>query len=57
MWLTGGGCYEGEWKSGTMNGYGKKYSKNHQIEYEGHWLNDQYHGTGTLHNLNPTLFE
>lgn len=48
-----GSKYEGEWDRGLRSGYGIQTFSNGEVEYEGEWLKDKYHGTGNLNNRNP----
>ena len=40
--------FEGIYKDGKANGYGKAYYQSGKLQYEGMWANGIYHGEGTL---------
>lgn len=42
--------FEGNYKNGRANGYGKSYFSSGQLQYEGMWANGHYHGEGTLYD-------
>lgn len=42
--------FEGNYKNGQANGYGKSYYQNGNLQYEGMWANGKYHGKGTLYD-------
>ena len=41
--------YQGDWKNGEKNGFGKEYYNNGILKYEGQFENNQYNGFGTLY--------
>ena len=41
--------FEGNYKNGQANGYGKSYYQSGDLQYEGMWANGKYHGKGTLY--------
>lgn len=45
-----GSYYEGEVINGHKNGFGKLFSPNDNIVYDGEWRDDKYHGFGELKN-------
>lgn len=38
-----------------MTGYGTLYYPEGVVAYQGNWLKDEFHGTGTLFNDNPQI--
>lgn len=42
--------FEGNYKDGKANGYGKAYFPSGRLQYEGMWANGHYHGEGTLYD-------
>ena len=38
-----------------MNGQGTLYYQSNKKAYEGEWVEDQFHGQGTLYNENPVV--
>jgi hypothetical protein len=44
----GGGRYEGPWKNGLPDGYGKYYDCKDELWYEGYFKDGGFHGQGTL---------
>lgn len=42
--------FEGNYKDGKANGYGKSYYPSGKLQYEGMWANGVYHGEGTLYD-------
>ena len=42
--------FEGNYKNGQANGYGKSYYQSGNLQYEGMWANGKYHGKGTLYD-------
>lgn len=32
-----------------MDGYGKLYFSNGKLAYQGHWIEDKFHGTGRIY--------
>lgn len=42
--------FEGNYKDGKPNGYGKSYFQSGKLQYEGMWANGIYHGEGTLYD-------
>lgn len=42
--------FEGNYKDGSPNGYGKSYYPSGKLQYAGMWANGNYHGHGTLYN-------
>jgi hypothetical protein len=40
-----------------MDGYGKLYYNTGQMEYEGEWRLDLFHGWGKVFNDNPTMLD
>lgn len=42
--------FEGNYKDGQANGYGRSYYSSGQLQYKGMWANGVYHGEGTLYN-------
>ena len=42
--------FEGNYKNGQANGYGKSYYQSGDLQYEGMWANGKYHGKGTLYD-------
>lgn len=42
--------FEGNYKNGKANGYGKSYYPTGKLQYEGMWANGVYHGEGTLYD-------
>lgn len=42
--------FEGSYKNGKANGYGKAYFPSGKLQYEGMWANGVYHGEGTLYD-------
>lgn len=42
--------FEGNYRDGKANGYGKSYYSSGRIQYEGMWANGVYHGDGTLYD-------
>ena len=44
--------FEGYYKDGKPNGYGKSYYKNGKLQYDGRWVDGVYHGEGTLYDEN-----
>lgn len=47
--------FEGNYKEGKPNGYGKAYYPSGKLHYEGMWANGVYHGEGTLYDENSEL--
>lgn len=45
--------YEGEFREDKMTGRGVLFYCAGYPAYDGEWLNDQFHGFGTLYNENP----
>ena len=50
-----GGSYEGEWRFGLKNGFGKEVTGENTC-YEGHWKNDKKSGHGLFTNKNGDLY-
>lgn len=44
--------FEGNYKDGQPNGYGKSYYPTGKLQYVGMWANGAYHGDGTLYDEN-----
>lgn len=44
--------FEGNYKDGKPNGYGKSYYPSGKLQYEGMWANGVYHGEGTMYDEN-----
>lgn len=42
--------FEGNYRNGKANGYGKSYFQSGKLQYEGMWANGSYHGEGTLYD-------
>lgn len=42
--------FEGYYKDGQPNGYGKSYYKDGKLQYDGRWADGVYHGEGTLYD-------
>lgn len=42
--------FEGNYRDGKPNGYGKAYYPDGKLQYEGMWSGGSYHGEGTLYN-------
>lgn len=42
--------FEGNYKNGKANGYGRAYFQSGKLQYEGMWANGIYHGEGTLYD-------
>ncbi|MDF2612593.1 MAG: cbxXC [Clostridia bacterium] len=40
--------FEGNYKDGQANGYGRSFYQSGKLQYEGMWANGVYHGQGTL---------
>ena len=49
--------YEGEWKFGTMDGYGKLYYPSSKLAYEGEWKRNAFNGNGKVYNEEPSNFQ
>lgn len=47
--------FEGNYKNGKANGYGKSYFSSGKLQYEGMWANGNYHGEGTLYDENGDI--
>ena len=47
--------FEGNYKNGKPNGYGKAYYPSGKLQYEGMWANGVYHGEGTLYSENSSV--
>lgn len=47
--------FEGIYKDGVANGYGKSYYPSGRLQYEGMWANNTYHGNGTLYDEASTV--
>lgn len=47
--------FEGNYKDGRPNGYGKSYYASGKLQYEGMWANGVYHGEGTLYDENSQV--
>lgn len=47
--------YEGSYKNGKSNGYGKSYFPSGELQYEGMWADGNYHGEGTLYDENGSV--
>jgi len=47
--------FEGNYKNGKANGYGKSYFQSGKLQYEGMWANGNYHGEGTLYDEDGTI--
>ncbi len=45
--------YDGGWKYGSMDGYGKLYYPNNKLAYEGQWKSNEFSGKGVMYNLDP----
>lgn len=52
-----GGVYDGEWKFGAMDGFGKLFYPNEKLAYEGLWKNNAFNGKGTVYNEDPLPLE
>ena len=52
-----GGFYDGDWRANKMEGFGVLYYQSNRKAYEGQWVNDQFHGQGTLFNDKPIPFK
>jgi antitoxin component YwqK of YwqJK toxin-antitoxin module len=49
--------FEGEYKEGKRNGYGKEYDSNSQLIFEGEYLNDnKWEGKG-YNGINNIVYE
>ena len=44
--------FEGNYKNGKANGYGRSYYQTGRIQYEGMWTDGKYDGKGTLYDEN-----
>lgn len=42
--------FEGNYKNGKPNGYGRSFFQSGKLQYEGMWANGSYHGEGTLYD-------
>lgn len=42
--------FEGNYKNGKPNGYGRSFFQSGKLQYEGMWANGCYHGEGTLYD-------
>lgn len=42
--------FEGNYKNGKANGYGRSFFQSGKLQYEGMWANGNYHGEGTLYD-------
>lgn len=42
--------FEGNYKNGKPNGYGRFFFQSGRLQYEGMWANGNYHGEGTLYD-------
>lgn len=51
-----GDYYEGEWKKGMPNGFGKMIYANGNI-YEGEWKEGKFYGTGKMKYANGNVYE
>ncbi|XP_011874120.1 PREDICTED: MORN repeat-containing protein 3-like [Vollenhovia emeryi] len=47
-WYKGGSYYEGTFRENKRDGYGRLWHRCCSGYYQGAWLNDRYHGKGTL---------
>jgi len=52
-----GGVYDGEWKFGAMDGFGKLFYPSEKLAYEGYWVNNTFNGEGKIYNEIPVEFE
>ena len=50
-------AYEGSYKYGRWDGYGKRFAADGRLIYEGYFYNDLYHGRGTLYGDNGEYYE
>lgn len=57
FYYSDGGFYDGDWKTGSMDGYGALYYAGGQIAYEGEWKEDKFHGKGIVYNEIPVLLQ
>jgi hypothetical protein len=53
LMFSDGAFYEGEFKEDKMNGKGVLYYNEGKPAYDGTWVNDHFHGEGTLYNESP----
>ena len=49
--------FEGEYKNGERNGFGKEYAPNGEIKFEGKYLNGKRHGNGKEYDKDELKFE
>ena len=52
-----GDYYEGEFKNGLKNGRGILYTKHHNIQYKGDWINNDINGYGIQYFKNGQKYE
>ena len=55
FYYSDGGMYDGDWKNGSMDGFGTLFYAGGNVAYKGEWKEDKFHGKGTVYNEIPII--